>query len=61
LRAGSPYAIFIHGKGLSPNTPGSTCRRFNTHPKDHHHGDEEEEEEGEGREEVLIGLDAGLV
>ena len=34
----------------------STCRRFNTHPKEYDHGDEEEEEGEEGREEaVLIG------
>jgi hypothetical protein len=47
--------MFSHGKGLSLPAGG-----FNTHPKDHHHGDEEEEEGEEGREEVLIGLHAGL-
>jgi hypothetical protein len=60
LRAQSPCAILIHGKGLSSTLRDQPAGGFNTHPKDLHHGDEEEEEEGEGREEVLIGLDAGL-
>jgi hypothetical protein len=61
LRASSPYAIFIHGKGTGPRTKSATLRRpptGNNSSKDHDHGSHEEKEEDEesGEEASVIRL-----